>query len=74
MVFSEQADLNIPLMLAKKRKLCLNIYYIGILCAVCRRDPSNHWMVQSQAEACKDTVTEMGVCVFRRVRKIAKSD
>ena len=41
---------------------------------LCVEDPSNHWMVQSQAEACDDTLTDFGVCVFRRVRKIAKSD
>jgi len=31
-------------------------------------------MVQSQAEACDDTVTELGVCDFRRVGTIEKSE
>ena len=70
MVFSEQADLNIPLMLAKKRKLCLNICYIGILCCVQKRSfLTTGWYSHRQKH-----VTHFGVCILRRVRKIAKSD
>jgi hypothetical protein len=31
---------------------------------LCAEDPCNHWMVQSQAEVCKDLLTDIGVSVF----------
>lgn len=53
---SRLAALNFPLMLAKKCKLCLNRHIM-----LCAEDPSNHWMVQSQAEVSNDSLTDFGV-------------